>query len=480
MNIAMLIDMAAEGFGDRIAFGSLDDGVTYSQLRINAQRIASRLVASPARTLAVSCETSLLIPSALFGAAWAGKTYAPLNYRLPQNTQSELLRRLDPADLADSEWLKTSKELENFIDEPENPAVVLFTSGTTAEPKAAVLDHSQLLAYQFNTVEFGGAEESEAVLLAVPPFHIAGVTALLTSTYTGRRVVALPQFDPEAWLATARNENITHAFLVPTMLARIVSTLEESGGTAPSSLQRITYGGARLPISVLQRALDYFPTTGFANAYGLTETSSTVTLLGPDDHRTAHASDDPTDKARLGSAGRPVPGIEIRVIASSGEVAENHTTGKIEVRGDQVSGDYLGSYRDRSDWLATGDCGYLDDEGFLFVEGRDDDTIIKGGENISPVEIEDALLTHPEVDSVAVVGIYDEEWGEKIGAVVVTRTGSQITTDELQTWTKEKVGSFKTPSVILMCFELPLTPTGKVMHRQVRSDLEALGQQSET
>jgi acyl-CoA synthetase (AMP-forming)/AMP-acid ligase II len=474
MNIAMLLDMAADGLGDRIAFGGRDDGLTYSALRDRATAIAAQLDGSESHALALVSETSPIVPAALFGAAWAGVSYAPLNYKLPDTAQTELLHRLRPAQLAEASWRDhPAAPGRPFVDAPGRAAVLLFTSGTSAEPKAAVLEHGQLLAYQFNTMEFASADEDEAVLVAVPPFHIAGVTAVLTSTYAGRRIVPLPRFDANEWLRVAREERITHAFLVPTMLARIVRVLDDEPDAVPTTLKALSYGGARLPAPVLERALRLLPDTGFVNAYGLTETSSTVTVLGPDDHRTAFESTDPAVRARLASAGRPVPGIEVRVLDEDGRECAPGENGEVLVRGDQVSGEYVGRGSQRHDdgWLPTGDRGRVDADGFVFIEGRGDDTIIRGGENIAPAEIEDALLEHPAVDSAAAVGLPDEEWGERIGAMISLRSGAATDVDELRAWVRERLGSLKTPDVIRMSDELPQTATGKILRRQVKVDL---------
>ena len=333
--------------------------------------------------------------------------------------------------------------------------MLLFTSGTSATPKAAVLDHANLLSYVLNTVEFGAAGEDEATLLAVPPFHVAGVAAVLTSCYAGRRVVPLASFSAEAWLDVARREAVTHAFVVPTMLARIVALMEADGGARVPTLRTLSYGGARMPLPVLERALQLFPDTGFVNAYGLTETSSTVCVLGPDDHRAAFASADPAMRRRLGSVGTPVPGVEVAVV-----------DGEIRVRGAQVAA------AGTDGWLRTGDRGLIDDDGYVFVEGRADDVIIRGGENISPAEVEDALLRHESVTAAAVAGVADEEWGERVGAMVVLLPGAQVTGDELAGFARELLGSLKAPEVVLVRDELPLTPTGKVLRRQVRIELE--------
>jgi acyl-CoA synthetase (AMP-forming)/AMP-acid ligase II len=372
------------------------------------------------------------------------------------------------------EWLTdaTGDATTTFPEAPERPAILLFTSGTSAAPKAAVLHHENLLSYIFNTVEFASADEDEAVLLAVPPFHVAGVAAVLSSTYAGRRVVPLPNFSAEAWLRTTRDERVTHAFVVPTMLARIVSVMESDPDARVPTLRHLAYGGARMPAPVLERALRLLPDTGFVNAYGLTETSSTIAVLGPDDHRGAFG-DDPRVRARLESVGRPVPGIEVAIVDPDGNALPAGERGEILVRGAQVGGGYVDqpSQLDDEGWLHTGDLGWIDDDGYLFVGGRADDVIIRGGENISPAEIEDALLRHPDVTGAAAVGLPDEEWGERVGAMVTLRVDADGDVDAIVGWARETLGSLKAPQVLVVCEELPTTATGKVLRRQVRDEL---------
>ena len=189
---------------------------------------------------------------------------------------------------------------------------MLFTSGTTGEPKAAVLRHRHVVSYVFATLEFASADEEEATLVSVPPYHIAGISAAVTSMYVGRRVVYLPQFTPDAWVATAAAEAVTHAMVVPTMLGRVLDSMEATGERLPA-LRHLSYGGGRMPVEVIERALRLLPQVDFVNAYGLTETSSTISVLGPDDHREAIASDDPAVRRRLGSVGRPHGEIEVSV-----------------------------------------------------------------------------------------------------------------------------------------------------------------------
>jgi acyl-CoA synthetase (AMP-forming)/AMP-acid ligase II len=461
MNIAMVLDMAADAMGDRIAIGRRESGMTYAELRIRARVGAALVRDAGVAAVALAEAAGPIVPVVLFASAWSGTSYAPLNYRLPADARAALLERLEPClqiePDAVHDWLTGSEGdmAGPFPDDPERPAVLLYTSGTSSAPKAAVLEHDHLLSYLFNTVEFASAGADEALLLAVPPFHVAGVAAVLSATYSGRRIVPLPTFDAHTWLTLARDEAVTHAFVVPTMLARIVATLGAEPELRPRALRTLSYGGARMPLPVVERALELFPDTGFVNAYGLTETSSTVAVLGPADHR--------GPAAKLSSVGLPVPGIELRI----GEDAE------ILLRGAQVSGGYLGtdSRVDAEGWLHTGDLGRIDDDGYLYVEGRADDLIISGGENISPAEIEDALLRHPDVDGAAVVGLPDEEWGERVAAMVTVRAGAPVDVDDLRAWCREHVGGLKCPDTLVIRSELPVTATGKILRRVVKTEL---------
>lgn len=487
----MLLDMAAEGLGERVAVGPRESGMTFSELR--------RLAAGETPNGGESGVVALLapngpeVPLTLFSAAWSGLSYAPINYRLPRETIGELLERLAPGTVVCTEeelswvgrkgaigcraWLEArarmAGEARGYPAAPTRPAVLLFTSGTSAAPKTAALDHENLLSYVLNTVEFASADDDEAVLLAVPPFHIAGVAGVISACYAGRRIVPLPAFSAEEWLVTAKRERVTHAFLVPTMLSRIVAAMEADPEARVPTLRTLSYGGARMPLPVLERALRLFPDTGFVNAYGLTETSSTVSVLGPDDHRKAFESDDEAARARLGSAGRPLPGVEVCVTDETGKVCAPGEPGEIRIRGPQVSGDYVDqpSRLGTDGWLSTGDVGWIDEEGYLYVTGRSDDLIISGGENISPAEVEDALLHHPAVASAAAVGVPDGDWGERVAAVVVLRAGTEADPGDIAAWATERLGRLKAPEPLVVRPELPMTATGKVLRRQIRAEL---------
>ena len=293
---------------------------------------------------------------------------------------------------------------------------------------------------------------------------------MLTGVYGGRRVVHLPAFTPETWVETAAREAITHAMLVPTMLGRVLDVMEKTGERLPA-LRALSYGGGRMPRAVIERALRVMPHVNFVNAYGLTETSSTISVLGPQDHRDAIASDDPDVSRRLASVGRPLPGLELEIRGPEGEVMPPGEPGEVYVRGEQVAGEYLGRKLLTEDgWFPTNDAGWLDAAGYLFIEGRLDDVIVRGGENISPGEIEDVLRAHPGVGDVAVVGVPDDEWGERVAAVIAPK-GVEPSVEELRAWVQARLRSTKTPETWAFRPELPYNETGKLLRRVLKQDL---------
>jgi acyl-CoA synthetase (AMP-forming)/AMP-acid ligase II len=230
-----------------------------------------------------------------------------------------------------------------------------------------------------------------------------------------------------------------------------------------------------MPVPVIQRALSLLPGVDFVNAYGLTETSSSIAVLTPDGHREALASDEPHVRSRLGSVGQPLPTVEITVRGRDGEVLAPHERGEIWVRGEQVSGEYHGKEDGGpgEGWFATNDEGYFDDSGYLYVEGRLDDVIVRGGENLSPGEIEDVLLEHPAVRECAIVGIRDEEWGEVVAAAVVPHDGRAVDEKELSDFVVAHLRSSRRPAVIDIRSSLPLNDSGKVLKRVLRDELAA-------
>jgi acyl-CoA synthetase (AMP-forming)/AMP-acid ligase II len=497
MNISLILQMAGDAEPDRI--GLVCDGRRWPNgaLLAAAHGAAQLIATSLCSHVALLNESSEAAAIALFGAAIAGIPYVPLNYRLADTDLAAQLGRIAPAlivgdtsrverlspdcghiMLTRAAFVAEAEARGNCGELPEateTVAVQLFTSGTTAAPKAAILRHSNLLSYIFGTVEFGSAAPEEAALVSVPPYHIAGIAALLSSIYAMRRIILLPAFDPDAWLALVAAERATNTFLVPTMLARIVARLDAGVTAEITSLQSIAYGGGRMPLELIARALELFPNTGFTNAYGLTETSSTVALLGPEEHRAAHRSTDTSARARLASVGRPLPTVELEIRDEQGRRVPTGEHGEIHVRGEQVSGEYRDrSVLDADGWFPTRDAGWLDEDGYLFLAGRADDVIVRGGENISPSEIEDVLLSHPAIADAAAVAVPSAEWGEAVGVAVVTRAGhSAPDADDLRTLIKARLRSSRVPEHIVVLDALPYNEMGKLLRREVRKSFRS-------
>lgn len=490
MSVSLLLEMAASGNPERTALVAGDLRLTTQQLSDLADGGAGVLASSGARHVVYVGAGGALLPLLIFASARAGLPFTPINYRLSADGIQALIHRLpDPLVIVDDRYrdmigdaralssdefldlARTAEAAAEFAD-PDSVAVVLFTSGTTSQPKAVELTHNNLTSYITGTVEFDSAATEDAALICVPPYHIAGVGAALSNLYAGRKMVYLTNFDPHEWVRLANDERVTTATVVPTMLDRIVTVLE-SGEHKLTALRNLAYGGSKVGLPLVRRALELLPDVGFVNAYGLTETSSTIAVLTPDDHRDAHGAADAAVARRLGSVGRPVPGIEVQIRAEDGTVLGPGETGELFVRGEQVSGRYagIGSVLDENGWFPTKDIAMIDEDGYLFIGGRSDDTIIRGGENIAPAELEEVLIEHPHVRDVAVVGVEDPQWGQAIVAVVVPLAGVDPDPDELREYVRKSLRGSRTPDRVVFRDELPTTATGKVLRREIIENL---------
>src|SRR6201997_647290 len=406
-----------------------------------------------------------MLPVLIFAAARAALAFTPINYRLSAAGVRALVERLpeplvvvddryrdmlgDASDrvLSSDEFLTAARASEPAAEfpDPESVAIVLFTSGTTSQPKAVELSHNNLTSYVTGTVEFESAEPADAALICVPPYHIAGVSAALSNLYAGRKMVYLPNFDAEEWVRLVNAERVTTATVVPTMLDRIVTALETGDKALVElpSLRNLAYGGSKVGLPLVRRALQLVPHGGFAK--------------------------------RLGSVGRPVPGIELQIRGEDGKVLGPGENGELFVRGEQVSGRYtgIGSVLDENGWFATRDIATLDEDGYLFIGGRSDDTIIRGGENIAPAELEEVLIEHPHVRDVAVVGVDDPQWGQAIVAVVVPAVGAEPDPEELREHVRKSLRGSRTPDRVVFGDELPTNATGKALRRELIEELRA-------
>ncbi|MBI3965927.1 MAG: long-chain-fatty-acid--CoA ligase [Chloroflexi bacterium] len=365
-------------------------------------------------------------------------------------------------------------EIDTDVDDDE-VAILMFTSGTTSLPKGVLLSHGDFTNLVFETVEPADGTDRGKALLSVPLYHVAGITTIMTSLFGGRQLVILPQFDPREWLHAVSNHKITHAFLVPTMLKRVLDD-EEFMFHEISSLQILSYGAAPMPLPVLRRAIDVFPNTvGFINAFGQTESTSTVTMLTPEDHRLEGTPEEVEKKLRrLTSIGKPLPGVELKIFDEVGNEVPAGQIGEIAIFSNRAMKGYVGQEEATRQtlsegWLRTRDLGWVDEDGYVFLAGRKGDMIIRGGENIAPEEVESVLYSHPAVEEAAVVGVPDEEWGERVMAFIALKPGHTATEADLIEYCRQRLASFKKPEIIRFIPELPRNALGKVLRKDLRA-----------
>jgi acyl-CoA synthetase (AMP-forming)/AMP-acid ligase II len=302
--------------------------------------------------------------------------------------------------------------------------------------------------------------------VAMPLFHVGGTSTALMAINCGARIFVMRTPDPAAALAMLEAEKITHTFYVPALLAAINQVPGAADRDYPS-LKAVLYGASPMPLPVLRASLKIFPGV-LQQVYGMTEESGVVTVLGPADHV------DPAAAHRLVSAGKPIDGVEIEIRDPTGAPVPTGERGEVWVRSEQVMGGYWGKPEATAatitpdGWLRSGDGGYLDGDGYLYITDRIKDMIISGGENIYPAEIERVMAEHSQIQDVAVIGVPDERWGEVPKAVVVAKPGATIDTEQLLAWCRERLASFKCPKTVDLIAELPRNPTGKVLKKDLR------------
>jgi acyl-CoA synthetase (AMP-forming)/AMP-acid ligase II len=495
-------DQEAVIFGER--------RLTYAQLNDLISRLAavfkSRGLKSSDVVAALDTNSDMYL-AAYYAAAKAGLTFLPLNYRAKEpeleymistagaktmlvgDRYLELVGRIRTKlkvadylalDRGGAGWTSVSDlvakadpdENEAEVDE-EDVSVLMYTSGTTSLPKGVMLRFRDFTAYVTANVEMADGTDRGAALVCVPFYHIAGTTAMMTNLWTGRKVVIMPQFDARTWLKLVERERVSNAFVVPTMMKQL---LDEPSFTKTdlSSLINVAYGGAAMPLPVIRRAIEAFPQrVGFVNAYGQTETTSSLTVLGPDDHRlTGTAKEVEVKLMRLNSIGRPLPDVEVKVRDEEGNILPSGNVGEIVIRTPRLMKGYAGRKDDAAlgeGWRATGDLGWIDEDGYVFFAGRKDDMIIRGGENIAPAEVETVLMSHGGVDEAAVIGVPSEEWGQTVKAFVVLRKGHNTTAEALIEYCRSRLASFKRPEAIEFIDALPKNPLGKILRKDLRA-----------
>jgi acyl-CoA synthetase (AMP-forming)/AMP-acid ligase II len=513
MNTTDFLSIATSICPDRDSIVFDQNRWTYFQIGERVNRLANALARSGVSKgdrvamLNVNCNQSI---ESYFATAKLGAIFVPLNFRAKAD---ELAYMIDNAEVrvlfAGSRYLDTIRGLlpqlqtlqrcisieghdegeyeatvngsspEEFVSEvgDDDVTILMYTSGTTGRPKGVPLRHSAFVSYVLDNVDPASPEIEERNLLTVPLYHVAGIQAMLAAIYGGRTLVLMRQFEVKEWMEAVQRERATRAMLVPTMLKRVIDDPDFNRYDL-SSLKVITYGAAPMPFEVIHKAIQVMPWIRFINAFGQTETASTITMLGPEDHRIEGTEEERKKKLeRLSSSiGRPLPDVEVKIVDEQGNTLPPFKPGEILARGPRIMTGYWRDEQKTSQvmsldgWLRTGDMGWMDEEGYIYLTGRGDDMIIRGGENISPEEVENILQSHPKVEESAVIGVADPEWGQEPRAIVVLKRGEAATPGELMEYCRSRLAGFKRPRSVVFVDALPRNPMGKVLRKKLREE----------
>ena len=359
--------------------------------------------------------------------------------------------------------------------EDEDTTLLMYTAGTTGRPKGVPMTHNSYGIYVLDNVDPASPDIEERNLLTVPLYHVAGFQALLAAVYGGRTLIMMRQFEVNEWMDAVQREKANRAMLVPTMLKRVIDNPDFDKYDL-SSLRVITYGAAPMPFEVIKKAIEVMPKVRFINAFGQTETSSTITTLGPEDHVISGTPEEKAKKLKRleTSIGRPMSDVEMKVVDADGNDLPPGEIGEFVARGPRIMKGYFKDEEKtaqaftKDGWLRTGDTGYMDKDGYFYLAGRGDDMIIRGGENISPEEVETVLYSHPKIEEAAVIGVPDPDWGQEPRAIVVLKEGKSASPEEIIEYCRQKLSSFKRPRSVIFVPELPRNPMGKVLKRVLR------------
>jgi acyl-CoA synthetase (AMP-forming)/AMP-acid ligase II len=513
MNTTEFLTIASAIVPDRRALVFDGQEFTFAELQGRVNRLANALAelgigpGDRVATMQVNCNQSIEI---YFATAQLDASCVPLNFRARAEELEQMLSIAEPSLLfigeryltliqTSNQSVKIPSERVVLLDSaspggylsydallssgdeeqlhfPEagddDTTVIMFTAGTTGVPKGVMLTHDSFSSYILATVSPADPEIEETNLLTVPFYHIAGLQAALAAVYGGRTLVIMRQFEPVEWLTLAQQYRANRAMLVPTMLKRLMDHPDFHQFDL-SSLDVITYGAAPMPLPVIQQAIKEFPKARFINAFGQTETASTITMLPPEDHILEGTPEEIEKKLRrLTSIGKPLDDVEVMIVTEDGSPVPVGEVGEIVARGLRMMKGYWqqeAATQDaiRSGWVYTGDLGYQDEDGYIYLVGRAKDFIKRGGEMISPEEVEQVLMSHPDVEEAAVIGVPDLEWGEEVRAVVVARS-NRITEEELISYCHQRLASFKRPRSVVFTDELPRNVMGKVLKRDLR------------
>lgn len=478
---------------------------TYAQLEEHANQIANGLLASGvkkgARVGYLGKNTDEYFEM-LFGVAKAGAVTLPIGWRLAPAEIAHILQDgavellfvgAEFAELADSAIQLTGKPIrilymESEADDgfrgwrdrqtreippveidPGDTALQLYTSGTTGRPKGVMLSHDNVLEMWSEAGDAGFSwfqwSEDEVCLVAMPVSHVGGTSWAIIAYLYGATAFIMREFNPPAVLAAMEPERISKMFMVPAALNFLIQ-MPGAKEIDYSRLKVVFYGASPIPLDLLRACIDVFGCL-FAQQYGMTEASGTIVYLPPEDH-------DVEGNRRMRSAGLPMPGVEIKILGEDGQSLPVETVGEIAIRSRAVMLGYWNNESatrasiDEDGWLRSGDAGYLDTDGYLYIHDRVKDMIISGAENIYPAEVESAIFGHPDIAEVAVIGVPDEEWGESVKAVVALRPDADADEAGIIAFTRERIAHFKAPKSIDFVDALPRNASGKVLKTELR------------
>jgi long-chain acyl-CoA synthetase len=481
--------------GDHVAIRAGDRALTYTQLDERSNRLAQALrvlgVREGARVAHLD-RTGPEVVELLFATSKLGAVVVPLNWRLAPRELRAIVGDARPhvvlageayadvaADLArEPEVVVLGDTYERLLaahdpidpggrGAPGDTVLQMYTSGTTGVPKGVLTTQRNLAAAAASSMLWRFDQDTISAT-PLPMFHVGGIGWAYLGLWNGATTILIRDFVPDAVLETFERESVTNAVLVPTMLQRLTA-VEGAAERDYSALRSIAYGASPITTPVLKAALRTFRCQLFG-VYGLTESTGGVVQLDPDDH----APEGPREHL-LRAAGKPLPWVELRVVdPQTGMDSARHEVGEVWLRAPNVMAGYFGRPEETANalthdgWLRTGDGGYLDDDGYLFLTDRIKDMIVSGGENVYPVEVEEALAHHPDVAEVAVIGVPDDRWGETVKALVVARSERRPTPEELVAFARERLAGYKLPRLIEFVDDFPRTPSGKVLKRELR------------